>query len=936
MVSEDLDDFSVDVVEFDDGTKVQVGSDASSVGSHTSASGAKSTEPVLPSERFTDDYDRSYPPKQTYHHHHPHYQKHHDNDQHHANYKPYRRSEDHGYSSRYSNTNYNSRRHSSTMEGGSERRISSTSSSSNRWTSSSTTASTRRESMDYQPHYGNRRSSYDKKHDNGPYHPTSLLQRPRRLSEQSFRSDHSREEISSSSNNPLHIIPEPADAVPENTEEIIVVQKNLMLTAAERAKKRLEEQEAEFKAAAERAKQKADALAAKQAELKEKTILKKPVASADTATLDKATSPSAVLTTNKASAKASALPKSPLPPKLPDTSKPWNLVAANKQIPTTPATTSSASTSTAAPAPSANEDEPKEPPLQTPKEPSPISTSDAQPSHILSKEQKPVTIMKKVAIPAVKEKEKKEEKEDKSKKPLTEDEKKWQKFVSTIKTDQNAAVKEEVTSTDWNSYADRLQETTAEQDAIAASTRERLISEVEKEIQLENQQHKQQQPVEVFDYEDQEWGAAPVNLKNTRGAWTRDDNTYNQQRGHHGGHRGSGRTGRGSINRDMGRASNHSNGRGRTATNGSSTGHWHHDITTDEEEEEEEEKPMVVEILKKQEPVLSKKTRLTNLLKESSSPIFPDFIDKLAAKKPANMSFMVDTEESDKEITMMGQGTTAAVEDEAVSVATTNTTTTENSPASTPPKSQQHQRKMNVNRHFPVLVYQYPNQSASIVKAAETKEHLGSPSASMDVGSKSKLCRMYILSGIKLTWIFCLGPSSHHQQSPQNRPLGVYLMPQQPYLAANQYVVPYPQVGAGNMQHIYYPPLPWQQQHTSMSPGLSYDHHQQQPQHLRRSYNNNYNDYRQHKYPHNPGFYQNTSHGRGNSYRKRGGSGGQRWSGSMVNNAGRGGGGAAVAGRGHYQNNYNSGYNKRSNRNEINTATSPPTVDMPQSSSSAM
>ncbi|KAG1058671.1 hypothetical protein G6F42_028583 [Rhizopus arrhizus] len=131
------------------------------------------------------------------------------------------------------------------------------------------------------------------------------------------------------------------------------------------------------------------------------------------------------------------------------------------------------------------------------------------------------------------------------------------------------------------------------------------------------------------------------------------------------------------------------------------------------DEEEKEEKPIVVEILKKQEPVLSKKTRLTNLLKESSSPIFPDFIDKLAAKKPANMSFMVDTEESDKEITMMGHGTTAAVEDEAASVATTNTTTTENSTASTPPKSQQHQRKMNVNRHFPVLVYQYPNQSAS-------------------------------------------------------------------------------------------------------------------------------------------------------------------------------------------------------------------------------
>lgn len=747
MVSEDLDDFSVDVVEFDDGTKVQVGSDASSVGSHTSAS--RTTEPVLPSERFTDDYDRSYPPKQPYHHHH---QQRHDND--HTHYKPYRRledhgysrrsedhgysrrSEDHGYSSRY-NSNYNNRRHSSTAEGGHERRTSGTN---DRWTATTTTtASTRRESTDHVPppsHYGHRRPSYDRKHDNGVYHPTSLLQRPRRLSEQSFRSDHSREDISANNTNPLHIIPEPTHAATENTEEIIVVQKNLMMTAAERAKKRLEEQEAEFKAAAERAKQKADALAAKQAESKEKTILKKPAsaASVDTKSSNKTRKVSSPPSSSNAT--TTQTPKAPLPSKLPDTSKPWNLVAANKQAPSSVVTTTSSSET---------KDQAKEPSSQTPKEePLPTPSKEHQPTQILKHdEQKPVTIMKKEP-----KKEAEQEEDSKSKKPLTEDEKNWQQFVSTIKTDQHAAVKKDVTSMDWNSYADRLQETTAEQDAIAASTRERLIREVEREIELESQQHKQQQhqhqpqpqPVEVLDYKE-DWGSAPVNAMYGRhtelrgGAWTREDNAYNAQRGHRNSHRNS--NGRGGGGRDVGRASHHTSSTKNRAS-------------ADDVTAEKEEKPIVVEILKKQEPVLSKKTRLSNLLKESSSPIFPDFIDKLAAKKPANMSFMVETEESDKEITMMGQEA-AAMEDETVSVATTHTTTTENSPASTPPKSQfplqqqqqqqqQHQRRLNVNRHFPVLVYQYP--SASTTATGSTSDHLGSTSSSsssMDMGSKSKL-----------------------------------------------------------------------------------------------------------------------------------------------------------------------------------------------------
>lgn len=786
-----MDDFSVDVIEFDDGTKVQVESDASSTVSNALAtSTTTAVDPVLPSERFTDDYDRSYPPKQQHQYHHSnndhHYQQqhhqHHDNDQHHnnPNYKPYRRSEDHGYNPRYNNninnSSYNTRRHST--EGGNERRISSASGTSDRWTA---TSSSRRDSME-QTHYGNRRPSYDRKHDNSSYHPTSLLQRPRRLSEQSFRSDHSREDNS----NPLQIIPEPnsttTTTVNESTEEITAAQKNLMLTAAERAKKRLEEQEAEFKAAAERAKQKADALAAKQAELKEKKILKK--STVDTAT-EKITSPSlasaTATKTNASTAKmlasvkalqpATPAAKAPLPPKIPDTSKPWNLVAANKQAPTT---VSTSPTST----PPVVKNETKKPLSQTSNEPSSTAVQDFS----NNKEKKPVTIMKKEPKPIFSNNnnsKKEEDQDDKSKKLLTEDEKKWQKFVSTIKTDEAVATKEDITPRDWNSYADRLQETTLEQDAIAASTRQKLIEEVEKEIQQEQQNASTistgsaigEQAVEVMYYEDEEWGAVPVSLMNgrsvDRGGWIRDENVYNQQRGGRGG-RGGSRGGRGSnnnrdtvistshIGRRNGSNTSKSNNRSRTTTS-NSTDYWRQGSN------EHDDKPVVVEILKKREPEknititsISKKTRLTNLLKESSSPIFPDFIDKLAAKKPANMSFMVDTEESDKEITMMGHSdqvavpksmepVTTTVEEEIVSLATTATTATtnsnSNSTSSTPTKAQfphqQQQRRMNVNRHFPVLVYQYPNQSSSVT----TSDKLASPSPSTItvIGSKSKL-----------------------------------------------------------------------------------------------------------------------------------------------------------------------------------------------------
>ncbi|CEP19906.1 hypothetical protein [Parasitella parasitica] len=890
MVSEDLDEFSVDVLEFEDGTKFRVGPDASSTGSGPSTAtpaAAVDMGPVSPSERFTDDYDRSYPPKLHQHQQQYHYSRHDSSSDHqqqhysphNPHYKSYRRSEDHGYGSRYNGASYSNRR--SSAEGAHERRSSGTSNSSDRWNVGKTS---RRDSLE-QSHYGKRRSSYDRKLDSGPYHHSNLPPRARRLSEQSFRSDHSRGEINgditttistASTTNPLQIISEPSTAT-DSKEKITAVQKSLMLTAAERAKKRLEEREAEFKAATERAKLKADALAAKlDSESKAKTILKKPATTGATGTDN-----TLIAKTNKRNASPTTTttksPKVSLPPPQPspspptvaplstDTSKPWNLVAANKHLPT-----STTGTAVVAAVAVVVDSEPTPEPLPVP-------------TRILKKETKPVTIMKKEKKQIEKEKEEEKEEEneeDKPKKPNTTDEEQWEEYVSAIRSDPSAATvkKQNHTASDWSSFAARLQETTAEKNAIDALNREKWIKKVEEEIEQERErQHtsepsepQQETPVQVLDYENEEWGSVPEALmaarSRNRGGWIRDENVYNQKRS-----RQSSRNS--SASRSGGRVTANSNSNSSTTESGR-----HH--------KQDQEKPIVVEILKKQqEPakqaVLSRKTRLTNLLKESSSPIFPDFIDKLAGRKPANMSFMVDTQESDEEITTPGQtkATAAAVEveEEATSIATTATTVTSNSNsiASTPPKSHPNtqQRKMHVNRHFPVLVYQYPNQplssdKANLIKDAESEGHLS------------------------------------HQQ--QHRPLGVYLMPQQTYLSSNQYIVPYPQAGTGNVQPIYYPRLSWQHRRPLNNDQLS------SSTTIAATANGNP--------PHSryPNICQTNSR-RGNSYRKRGGGGGgggALGAAQLFNapNAGFSkkstGRGTAGGGRGNYQqqHHYNAGY----------------------------
>jgi hypothetical protein len=144
----------------------------------------------------------------------------------------------------------------------------------------------------------------------------------------------------------------------------------------------------------------------------------------------------------------------------------------------------------------------------------------------------------------------------------------------------------------------------------------------------------------------------------------------------------------------------------------------------------------------------------------------------------------------------------------------------------------------------------------------------------------------------------------------QQRPMGVYLMPQQQYMTSNQYMVPYPQAGTSNVQPVYFPTLPWQQQqqqqqqpqphyNSSTSPRPAYEQ--------RRPFNQKFNSngYQNHRYGNS---YPQQQRG---TFRKRGQTN-SPWSG-----VGRGRGG------------FNNYHGKRYNNNDRDNGTtiSPPTFE---------
>ncbi|KAI9267661.1 hypothetical protein EDC94DRAFT_429985 [Helicostylum pulchrum] len=312
---------------------------------------------------------------------------------------------------------------------------------------------------------------------------------------------------------------------------------------------------------------------------------------------------------------------------LPDTSKPWNLVAAKKEI-------------VIAKRPSSTKPDTKE----TAKEPELSSASKKE---------------EEIVVPSV----------DKNGKALSKDEQNWEVFVSKVKTDAPIPKSDAVLS-DWNSYAVRLQKSVADNQVS---------------FNAKHKANNADKIVEVVDYtQNEEWGTIPSHITQGRAhdrGWTRNDEEHggNGRNSYYNSHRGRGMTsvadrgGRGGRGGVRGRGSGIV---GRHSTSSSSTHYSQTQFDTPNSNDywrqpdtDEQKQPVVTEILK-HEPVaekldtqetpessdttvvVSKKTRLSNLLKESKSPIFPNFIEKLAGKKPANMSFMVDTDESDKDITV--------------------------------------------------------------------------------------------------------------------------------------------------------------------------------------------------------------------------------------------------------------------------------------------
>ncbi|OBZ91586.1 hypothetical protein A0J61_00395 [Choanephora cucurbitarum] len=530
MVSEDLGEFSVDVIEFDDGTKVQIENTVEDA-------------PVSPSDRFPDDYDRSYHRSHPPAHHNDHYK---------PFYHNQRRSEDHY---RYDN----SRRSSAPWP--------------------------RRDSFEHR----GRRPSYESR---SP--PPPPMQRSRRLSEHSARSDHSKEEHG----NPLQIIPEP--------EEITVAQKNLMLTAAERAKKRRDEQEAEYAAAAERARQKAAALAA----LAEQQSPKKEEE-------------------HEPKQKSKEVPIKILQKKhepVVSTDKPWNMVVVGSSPASSPTKAPAEALTEATATETTSTDAVKNKVNDAAKNAyakAPVEAHTEKPSEDTSKSTVSELSREHMVTITTIDMTEPEKPKEQPKKPATEDEAKWAAYVSRVRHDTRASSPAS-TSNDWNLYANRLT-------APKSTSPEKL---------------KANEQTEYMDYQE-EWNIAPPSHPPHRAPWTLEE-----------------------VSQPRRSSKTNFKSETRKPING---------------------EPGTVSILK---PNRSGKTKPSVLLKEANAPLFPVFMEHIVGKKPANMSFMVDMDESDKDITMMH---CAIIEEETTKTAA-------------------------YSPYYPILVYHHPQQSSEAVYLMPPKQ----------------------------------------------------------------------------------------------------------------------------------------------------------------------------------------------------------------------
>lgn len=219
--------------------------------------------------------------------------------------------------------------------------------------------------------------------------------------------------------------------------------------------------------------------------------------------------------------------------------------------------------------------------------------------------------------------------------------------------------------------------------------------------------------VEVVDFsQNEEWGAIPDHLLNGR---HREQRGWIKNEDHSMSIRSRGST----IMRGR--------GRGRVNT---TTEHWR----------QQQEEPVVIEILKHEPVVVDKeeeiivtyRDKIDDLLKKTTSPLLPEHVARSLVKKPANLSFMVEVEESDAEITKEYTEEEEVIVEEDINEPTPveEMTSTVDSANSTPSGIYVHpgsdvlasgldpNTRMSMGSNYPLFVYQYP-----IAPAPEDARH---------------------------------------------------------------------------------------------------------------------------------------------------------------------------------------------------------------------
>ncbi|KAF7723636.1 hypothetical protein EC973_001778 [Apophysomyces ossiformis] len=868
MVSEDLD-FSVSVVEFADGTKVKVdtGEDGEDVHKQKEDQQDES-EVVSPSDRFTEDYDRSYPPQlrsvrgdQT--------RSAADDHGRHGErgggyYKPQRYEkwrnnfeegrENGSLPPRYAQS-YDRRMSSerSDMRGNhsndfpSDRRPSNTSSERSAWGKHFGHDHTRRDSPttgETERGWGRGRGRYDSRGNQeakGGFHPT-LLQRSRRMSDQSALSEHSRDESRRSysadtqdaSNGKASTSEANTTKVQDDSEErppeLSAAQREVMLTAAERAKKRRDEEEAELEASRERARQKAMALAEQCGNKSTKSVANKNDKSGSSETAE-TSAPKTIQEEKKQderrAPKTSPAPSKPSDQPTADSDNEISTIVAHENPSINLAATTQVDNVSDSKTGETKKQEANEGMVEAKEHGDVTETGDEGKSGLDSSAVTVDTPPKKATF------------------PMTEDDENWEQYVSQLKDSNSPTVSVNTTVNAWNSYASRLQKVTNERRQVLLRTAGHADATVEvHDYQRETRLHPSREPVQP---------------RSARGV--RSNREENQGRGI----RGVGKESSDRSNRDVdsrpargggNRAETAVSWRRRSDKPAAGTSERPNEKQEDaiekhvrdiassntedqplfatietlsekelpseqvtkeadiqeqprlEEEANEVSQPSTAPVVQNTIGKEAKQKKKRSKLHKSSSPIFPEAVERVALKKLSSISFMIDREESDLDITTLKKALVANKADTATepeireSIAESpgspsiHQNDAKNVPSAEPgsyptengvrkdylantvgsPVADRHYpfpdpRAVSSNPNFPFLVYQFPNTMPFGVRPEQG-----------------------------------FVPNKHQQH-----PASIYLVPPQQFQTGNQYMVAFSQAPSNMQPQALYPQaLHWQ------------------------------------------------------------------------------------------------------------------------------